>query len=59
MSQTEKHDQYFVDFYVSFGEVARETFETWHAMQFFMRQLRPGALLAHGTIHLPQLPKAA
>jgi hypothetical protein len=39
---------YFVDYFAYFGEVAHEEFPTWGEMQFFLRQLRPGAVLGYG-----------
>jgi hypothetical protein len=40
---------YFVEYYISFGEIARETFATWHEMRFFARNLPDGRLLAYGA----------
>jgi hypothetical protein len=45
---------YFVDYYVSFGELAHETFETMRAMRFFVRQLRPSALIEYGRVEKPK-----
>ena len=59
MQTVAKRNEYFVEYFVSFGEIGRETFATWRAMKFFARQLRPGALLSYGAIHLPDWPKAA
>ena len=45
---------YFVDYYASFGQLAHETFETMRAMRFFVRQLRPSALIEYGRIEEPK-----
>ena len=42
-------DNYFVEYFVSFGESARETFATWREMRFFVRNLPDGLLLAYGA----------
>ena len=48
-----KRKPYFVDYWVYFGEIAREEFATWHEMERFKRQLRPGALLDYGCADTP------
>jgi hypothetical protein len=51
---------YFVDHYVSVGQLAHETFETMHGMCFFIRQLRPSALVDYGRAdETKEFPKAA
>lgn len=42
--------KYFVDYWAYFGEVGHEEFSGWAEMQFFLRQLRPGAVLDYGCI---------
>jgi hypothetical protein len=39
---------YFVDYFAYFGEIAHEEFSSFGEMQFFMRQLRSGAVLDYG-----------
>jgi hypothetical protein len=46
---------YFVDYFAYFGEVGHEEFNSWGEMQFFLRQLRPGAVLNYGEIEAKQL----
>ncbi|MFL5659508.1 MAG: hypothetical protein ACJ8CB_35650 [Ktedonobacteraceae bacterium] len=47
-------EKYFVSYlvYAGFGDISesRETFTSWQKMQFFMRQLRPDAVLSYGEI---------
>jgi hypothetical protein len=40
---------YFAEYFVSFGEIARETFATWREMRFFARSLPDGRVLAYGA----------
>jgi hypothetical protein len=40
---------YSVEYFVSFGEIARETFATWREMRFFARSLPDGRVLAYGV----------
>jgi hypothetical protein len=42
--------RYFVDYWAYFGEVGHETFGSWREMAFFLRQLRPDAVLDYGEI---------
>jgi hypothetical protein len=49
-----QHKPYFVDYFAYFGEVDHETFSTFGEMQFFMRQLRPGAVLDYGETQSQQ-----
>ena len=43
-----KTKPYFIDFFAYFGEIAHEEFSTWGELEFFKRQLRPGAVLDYG-----------
>lgn len=41
---------YYVDYFVSFGEIAHETFTSRISMRLFMRQLAPNTLIAWGAV---------
>ena len=45
-----KPKPFFVDYFVSFGQIAHEEFSSWQEMEFFKRQLRPNAVLSFGEI---------
>ena len=45
-----KRKPFFVDYFVTFGQIAHEEFSSWREMDFFKRQLSPNAVLSYGEI---------